>query len=57
MFATDRCEHLNGKDGVISHIKDGNLVICFDVEEVAPLYMGAAEFIIPREITFTGGFA
>ena len=27
MFATDRCEHLNGKDGVISHIKDGNLVI------------------------------
>lgn len=31
--------------------EDGNLVICFDVEEVAPLYMGAAEFIIPREIT------
>ena len=27
MFATDRCEHLNGKDGVISHIEDGNLVI------------------------------
>jgi hypothetical protein len=31
--------------------EDGNLVICFDVEEVAPLYMGAVEFIIPQEIT------
>ena len=33
--------------------EDGNLVICFDIEEVAPLYMGAAEFIIPQEITDT----
>lgn len=31
--------------------EDGNLVICFDVEEVAPLYMGEVEFIIPQEIT------
>ena len=33
--------------------EDGNLVICFDVEEVAPLYMGAVEFIIPHEVTDT----
>lgn len=33
--------------------ENGNLVICFDVEEVAPLYMGAVEFIIPQEVTDT----
>ncbi len=31
--------------------QDGSLVICFDEYEVAPGYMGAVEFTIPREIT------
>lgn len=31
--------------------QDGGLVICFDEYEVAPGYMGAVEFTIPREIT------
>lgn len=30
---------------------DGELVICFDEMEVAPAYMGAVEFTIPREVT------
>ena len=31
--------------------EEGNLVICFEEQEVAPLYMGAVEFVIPREAT------
>ena len=30
---------------------DGNLVLCFNEGEAAPLYMGEVEFTIPREIT------
>lgn len=30
---------------------DGNLVLCFNEGEAAPLYMGEIEFTIPREIT------
>lgn len=29
----------------------GDLVVCFDEMEVAPMYMGTVEFTIPREIT------
>lgn len=31
--------------------ENGDLVICFDEGEVAPLYMGVREFTIPREVT------
>ncbi|MGN0169388.1 MAG: RsiV family protein [Lachnospiraceae bacterium] len=31
--------------------KDGNLVICFDEGEAAPMYMGCLEFEIPKEVT------
>ena len=30
---------------------DGDLVICFDEGEVAPMYMGTLEFIIPEELS------
>lgn len=30
---------------------DGDLVICFDEGEVAPMYMGTLEFIIPQELS------
>lgn len=29
----------------------GDLVICFNEMEVAPMYMGTVEFVIPREVT------
>ena len=29
---------------------DGNIVICFDEGEVAPMYMGCVEFVIPKEV-------
>lgn len=43
----------NGLDGSESFYfdSDGRLVICFDEYEVAPGYMGAVEFTIPKEIT------
>jgi hypothetical protein len=31
--------------------ENGDLVICFDEGEVAPLFMGVREFTIPREVT------
>ena len=31
--------------------ESGNLVICFDEGEVAPMYMGCVKFIIPNKIT------
>lgn len=30
---------------------DGDLVICFDEGEVAPMYIGTLEFIIPQELS------
>ena len=43
----------NGLDGSESFYFDseGRLVICFDEYQVAPGYMGAVEFTIPKEIT------
>lgn len=43
----------NGLDGSESFYfdSDGRFVICFDEYEVAPGYMGAVEFTIPKEIT------
>lgn len=43
----------SGLDGSESFYfdSDGRLVICFDEYEVAPGYMGAVEFTIPKEIT------
>ena len=31
--------------------KDNNLVIVFDEGEVAPMYMGVCEFVIPSDVT------
>lgn len=30
---------------------DGNVVICFNEGDVAPMYMGCVEFVIPEEVT------
>lgn len=31
--------------------EDGNIVICFNEGDVAPMYMGCVEFVIPQEVT------
>ncbi len=31
--------------------EDGNIVICFNEGDVAPMYMGCVEFVIPDEVT------
>ena len=30
--------------------EDGNLVICFNEGDVAPMYMGTVEFVIPADV-------
>ena len=30
--------------------ENGNIVICFNEGDVAPMYMGCVEFVIPKEV-------